>query len=211
MTDVDRQVRRLPLLLTLFRLAAGPVVAGLVLWASASLPAAGPAFGGVLYLAAAVLFTLAAITDWLDGALARRFNAVTATGAALDHIADKVLVACALLALAYAALPLDLVVAAIVIMARDLVVAGLRESLAGQGRMLRVEGHGKAKAAAAMAGVACELAFQAAGLLGGSLLAMQALAIAARALLWAAAVLALFGGVLYARAALWLPDTDLQP
>ena len=49
-----------------------------------------------LYALAFILFLLAASTDWLDGYLARKWNAVTPLGAALDHAADKVLITCVL-------------------------------------------------------------------------------------------------------------------
>ena len=78
------------------------------------------------------------LTDWLDGWLARKFDAVTPLGAALDHVADKVLVACALVALAYAALPLHLVIAAVIILGRDIAIAGLREGISAQGGSLPV-------------------------------------------------------------------------
>ncbi|MGY2437113.1 CDP-alcohol phosphatidyltransferase family protein, partial [Escherichia coli] len=48
------------------------------------------------YLAAAVVFTLAAATDWFDGYLARKLNQSTAFGAFLDPVADKIMVAAAL-------------------------------------------------------------------------------------------------------------------
>jgi CDP-diacylglycerol--glycerol-3-phosphate 3-phosphatidyltransferase len=75
-------------------------------------------------LIAAGIFLLAALTDWLDGALARRRNQVTTLGALLDPIADKLLVAAALVSL----LQIDKVAAwiVVVIIGRELAVTGLR-------------------------------------------------------------------------------------
>src|SRR5262249_53888386 len=79
--------------LTLSRLAAGPVVAALILWAATE-TYADPQRATLIFIAAGLLFGAAALTDWLDGLVARRQNTVTPLGAALDHCADKVLVAC---------------------------------------------------------------------------------------------------------------------
>jgi CDP-diacylglycerol--glycerol-3-phosphate 3-phosphatidyltransferase len=75
-------------------------------------------------LIAAGIFLLAAFTDWLDGELARRRNQVTTLGALLDPIADKLLVAAALVSL----LQIDKVAAwmVMVILARELLITGVR-------------------------------------------------------------------------------------
>jgi len=127
---------KLPMALTLARMAAGPLVAALVLWAGAQV-FVDRSLAAQLYLIAAAVFSLAAASDWLDGHLARKLGVVSELGAALDHAADKVLVTCALVALAYAALPLPLTVAAVIILGRDMAVAGLREGLSASGRALR--------------------------------------------------------------------------
>ena len=191
----------IPTLLTVFRIAMGPVVAALVLWA-ASLLHLDPQIAGLIYALALILFVLAALTDWLDGYLARKWNAVTPLGAALDHAADKVLITCALVALAYAALPMALVAAAVIILGRDVAVAGLREGISAQGKTLPVSQLGKWKAAAEMAGVGAYLAFQTAVLLSAPLSVMIGLDWAARLLVWSAAVLALISGAQYVGALL---------
>jgi len=191
----------IPTLLTVFRIAMGPVVAGLVLWAANDLHK-DPLLSGFIYVLAFILFLLAASTDWLDGYLARKWNAVTPLGAALDHAADKVLITCVLVALAYAALPMMLVAAAVLILGRDVAVAGLREGISAQGKSLPVSQLGKWKAAAEMAGVAAFLAFQAAALLGASANIVIGLDWAARVLVWSAAVLALASGAQYVGALL---------
>ena len=73
---------------------------------------------------AAVIFVAASLTDWLDGAIARRTNQVTRLGTMLDPVADKLLVAAALVSL----VQVDMVPAwmALVIIGRELAVTGLR-------------------------------------------------------------------------------------
>ena len=192
-------MKRLPLILTLFRIAMGPALAALILWAATQMHR-DPMLAGFIYALCLIIFALAAASDWLDGVIARRYDAVTPLGAALDHTADKVLIVCVLLALAYAALPLELVAASVIILGRDVAIAGLREALGAQGKSLPVSTLGKWKAAAEMAGVGAFLAFQAAALLFAPEGAVAGLSWAARILLWAAAALALISGALYVRA-----------
>lgn len=101
-------------------------------------------------LTAALIFTLAAITDWLDGYLARRFNQTTRFGAFLDPVADKLMVTTALVILVW----LDRVgifVAAIII-GRELTISALREWMAiiGESRGVAVSYIGKLKTGAQM-------------------------------------------------------------
>lgn len=193
-------MNRLPTLLTVFRIAMGPVIAGLVLWAATQLYS-DRLLAGFIYALALILFLLAAATDWLDGWLARKLDAVTPLGAALDHSADKVLITCVLVALAYSALPLLLVAAAVLILGRDVAIAGLREGISAQGKSLPVSQLGKWKAAAEMAGVAAFLAFQAAAPFAPASVTVG-LDYAARLLLWTAAFLALISGGQYVAALL---------
>lgn len=194
-------MKQLPTILTLFRIAMGPVIAGLILWAAAE-TYADRLLAGFIYALCLILFLLASATDWLDGWLARKFDAVTPLGAALDHTADKVLIVCVLVALAYAALPLGLVAATVLILGRDVAIAGLREGLSQSGRTLPVNQLGKWKAAAEMSGVAAFLGFQSAAILLGPQSLVDGLEMAARILLWAAAALALISAGIYAAAAL---------
>lgn len=202
-TNADASARKsaIPTLLTVFRIAMGPAIAALVLWAANDLHT-DPLLSGFIYALAFILFLLAASTDWLDGYLARKWNAVTPLGAALDHAADKVLITCVLVALAYAALPMHLVAAAVLILGRDVAVAGLREGLSAQGKSLPVSQLGKWKAAAEMAGVAAFLAYQSAALLSAGASVVIGLDWAATVLLWAAAGLALLSGAQYVSALL---------
>lgn len=183
----------------------GPVIAGLILTAYYWLHV-DPLLAGFIYAFSTLLFALAAATDWLDGYFARKLDAVTPLGAALDHCADKVLIVCVLVALAYAALPFHLVVAAVIILGRDVAVAGLREGLSASGRALPVGELGKWKAAAEMAGVAVFLAYQAGANLQLPVNLILGLAWAANALLWIAAALALVSGGQYVAALLKKPQ-----
>ncbi|MDD3182673.1 MAG: CDP-diacylglycerol--glycerol-3-phosphate 3-phosphatidyltransferase [Alphaproteobacteria bacterium] len=78
------------------------------------------------------LFTIAGVTDWLDGYMARRENQVTRVGQFLDPIADKLLVSAVLLLLVYNRQIDGLsVLPAVIILLREVAVSGLREFLAG--------------------------------------------------------------------------------
>jgi CDP-diacylglycerol--glycerol-3-phosphate 3-phosphatidyltransferase len=187
-----------PTMLTAARIVAAPVVAALVLWAHESAFTLGPARSALIYTIAAALFIAAALTDLIDGWLARKLDAVTPFGAALDHAADKALVASALVALSYALFPLSLVAAALILIIRDIAVAGLREALAASGKAPPVGRIGKVKAFAEMAGVAAALCLPAAAYAAPPVL--DALSGAAHGFLWAAAVLALWSAALYLRA-----------
>ncbi|MFT3727987.1 MAG: CDP-diacylglycerol--glycerol-3-phosphate 3-phosphatidyltransferase [Terricaulis sp.] len=199
--DAGRPPSSLPTLFTVIRMVLGPVVAGLILYAM-TYNYVDHAFAGYIYGLTLIVFLFAAATDWIDGYLARKLNATSALGAALDHCADKVLIACTLIALSYAALPFDLVVATVIILGRDIAVAGLREGLSNSGRQLPVGVIGKWKAAAEMAGVGAFLAYQASAMLIDSATIIVGLVTAARILLWAGAALALISAAQYVGAAM---------
>ena len=118
--DSQRHVLSFPNILTYGRLVAVPLVAGLILWG-----------GDAARWTALALFIGAAITDFFDGYLARRWAQQSALGRMLDPIADKVLVAAVLLVLA-ADRTIDgaHLWAAIIILSREVLVSGLREFLA---------------------------------------------------------------------------------
>ncbi len=82
------------------------------------------------YLVSAGLFTLASVTDWLDGYLARRLGQTTQFGAFLDPVADKLLVAVALVLLVADHASVFLTIPALVIVGREIVVSALREWMA---------------------------------------------------------------------------------
>jgi CDP-diacylglycerol--glycerol-3-phosphate 3-phosphatidyltransferase len=82
------------------------------------------------YLASALVFTIAAITDWLDGYLARKLGQMTPFGAFLDPVADKLIVAVALVLLVEVHASAILAIPALVIVGREIVVSALREWMA---------------------------------------------------------------------------------
>ncbi len=82
-------------------------------------------------LVAAILFAAAALTDWLDGLIARRRRQVTTLGKLLDPVADKLLVSAALISLVQAGRVEAWIV--VVIIGRELAVTGLRGVSASQG------------------------------------------------------------------------------
>lgn len=101
-------------------------------------------------IAATMIFVAAALTDWADGYLARRWNQVSAFGAFLDPVADKLMVAAALLMLVQLERA-DAIVATIII-GREITISALREWMAkvGAARSVAVSMLGKIKTAAQM-------------------------------------------------------------
>jgi cardiolipin synthase len=118
-----------------------------------------PLFVGIFYfekswvsepnqnLVATVIFTAAAITDWLDGWLARRWNQTSAFGAFLDPVADKLMVAAALIILVQLGR-----IDAIIIIGREITISALREWMAtiGQAKSVAVSAIGKVKTVSQM-------------------------------------------------------------
>ena len=107
-------------ILTMSRIAAIPAIVGLLL-----------APGLVLHWIALALFIIACVTDWFDGYVARRLDQVSPLGRFLDPIADKLVVAAVLLILVSIG-HIDgwSILAALVILCREILVSGLREFLA---------------------------------------------------------------------------------
>ncbi len=90
------------------------------------------------YLICAGIFGAAALTDWLDGFLARRWNQMTPFGAFLDPVADKLMVAVALGVLIEAYANWWLTLPALVIIGREIVISALREWMAEIGKSANV-------------------------------------------------------------------------
>jgi CDP-diacylglycerol--glycerol-3-phosphate 3-phosphatidyltransferase len=150
----------LPNILTLARVFAIPLMLLAFYWPWAGYDAE------TMRLVAAWCFIIASITDWFDGWLARKWNQSTPFGAFLDPVADKLIVACALVALVHK-LPLDLrdglfqkndmhetliVLSAAIIICREILVSALREWMAGLGlrSVVAVGWIGKCKTTAQM-------------------------------------------------------------
>lgn len=181
----------LPNLLGLFRIAATPVLVALLL-----LPFAG---AGAI---AVVLFVLAAVSDVLDGRIARARGQVNTFGVFMDLTADKVLVAGVVIASVEVGLLPTWIAATIIV--RELVVAGIRQLAAVEDVVISARALGKAKTLATLVGLALLLlAFDAAT--GGPMAAAgveQALRSGGLWVMAAAAALAVVSGLDYLRGAL---------
>jgi len=134
----------IPILLTWLRVALIPLVVGVFFL---------PDHWMTMYergLAATVIFVVAALTDWFDGYLARRWNETSAFGAFLDPVADKLMVAGALLLLVQ--LDRTNAVIAFIIIGREIAISALREWMAqiGASKSVAVSSLGKVKTAAQM-------------------------------------------------------------
>ena len=98
------------------------------------------------------IFILAGITDWLDGYLARRLNRMSAFGAFLDPVADKLIVVGALVVLMHLQPPRVDALVALIIIGREVAISALREWMAkvGQARSVAVAFIGKLKTVSQM-------------------------------------------------------------
>lgn len=161
-----------------------------------------PVFVLIFYLpvawshaASALIFGLAAVTDWLDGYLARRLGQMSKFGAFLDPVADKLMVVVALVLLVQENPSPWFAVPAAVIVGREIVISALREWMAELGKRQKVAVSivGKIKTIAQM--VALLLLLYRDDLLGLSTHA------AGFVLLYAAALLTLWSMVVYVQAA----------
>jgi cardiolipin synthase len=137
----------IPILLTWLRVALIPLVVGVYYLPTTMLPVADQ------NLAATLVFLIAAITDWFDGFLARRWNQTSAFGAFLDPVADKLMVAGALLVLVQ--LDRANAVLSFVIIGREIAISALREWMAqiGASKSVAVSSLGKIKTTAQMAAI----------------------------------------------------------
>lgn len=122
---------------------------------------------GWSYYASAVIFILAAITDWLDGFLARRLKQATQFGAFLDPVADKLIVVTALIlllqdyAITHPRASILFALAVVIIIGREIVISALREWMAelGSRTSVAVSMVGKLKTTAQMVAIIVLLAF----------------------------------------------------
>ena len=119
-----------PTMLTWLRILLIPVFVGVFY-----LPTESHSLGVIsahwVNLTATAIFAIAAITDWLDGYLARRLNQTSSFGAFLDPVADKLMVAAALIVL----VEFERVgaIVALIIIGREIAISALREWMAGEG------------------------------------------------------------------------------
>ncbi len=181
------QVTSLPNVLTYLRIAAVPAfVASLTLLE-----------GNMARLVAFSLFAAASLTDWLDGYLARAWHQQSALGSMLDPIADKLLVGAALLMLVHdRTIDGASIWAAVIVLCREILVSGLREYLAGLNVKIRVTQLAKWKTTVQMVALAILLI---APVLTQYKVELMRLGIG---FLWVAALLTLWTGYDYLKAAL---------
>ncbi len=174
----------IPNTLTLFRIALIPVFV-LVFY----LP------GQWSNLIAALIFSVAGLTDWLDGYLARKLGQSTVLGAFLDPVADKLLVVCALSLLIEQHSNALFTIPAIIIIGREIVISALREWMAeiGKRASVAVSYVGKIKTTLQITAIIV--------LLGARPLFPPWVETAGYVLLFAAAVLTLWSMFLYLKAA----------
>ena len=177
----------LPILLTWLRIVAIPLFIAVYYLPDAWLTLAER------NLTATLIFMAAGFTDWADGYLARKLNQTSAFGAFLDPVADKLMVAAALIMLVQLDRA-DTVVAAIII-GREITISALREWMAkiGAARNVAVSMLGKIKTAAQMAAI--PLLLYAAPLAGYDTLLIG------EGLIWLAALLTLWSMGYYLRMA----------
>ena len=137
----------LPILLTWLRIVLIPLVVGVFFLPDAWMS------GAEKNATATVVFVVAALTDWLDGWLARRWNQTSSFGAFLDPVADKLMVTAALMILLQLSRINALI--ALVIVGREIAISALREWMAQLGASNSVAVHwlGKIKTIAQMVAI----------------------------------------------------------
>ncbi|WP_163833338.1 CDP-diacylglycerol--glycerol-3-phosphate 3-phosphatidyltransferase [Spartinivicinus ruber] len=152
------------------------------------------------YHVSAIIFAVAAITDWFDGYLARKLNQTTPFGAFLDPVADKLMVAVALVLLVEEHANFWLTLPALIIIGREIVISALREWMAELGKRtsVAVSFIGKLKTTAQMVAIFVLLTAPVGIETTGYFIGFG--------LLYVAAILTLWSMVVYLKAA-W-PDLD---
>jgi CDP-diacylglycerol--glycerol-3-phosphate 3-phosphatidyltransferase len=175
-----------PTLLTWARIAAIPLIVGVFY-----LPWPGPTKN----LIATTLFVLFALTDWLDGWLARKLHQTSSFGAFLDPVADKFLVCACVLVLVH--LERANVFVALIIIGREIAISALREWMAhiGASRSVAVHVVGKAKTLVQMVAIPFLL-------YDGALFGVVDTRIWGTVLIWIAAVLTIWSMAYYLRKAI---------
>lgn len=177
----------IPTIMTWTRIVAIPLIVGVYYF-----PGLKPAAQNDI---ATVMFVLFAITDWLDGYLARKLNQTSAFGAFLDPVADKFLVCAALLILVH--MNRVHVLVALIIIGREIAISSLREWMAqiGAGKSVAVHMVGKLKTTVQMVAIPFLL-------FDGQLLGLIDTRAWGTVLVWVAAVLTVWSMVYYMQKAL---------
>ncbi len=144
------------------------------------------------------IFIAAAVTDWLDGYLARRWNQITSFGAFLDPVADKLMVAAALIVLTEKGIVDPF--ASLIIIGREITISALREWMAqiGQSKSVAVNILGKVKTVSQLVAIPFLL-------FNGVLFGLFHTVPVGRLLIWVAALITLWSMVVYLKGALAVP------
>jgi CDP-diacylglycerol--glycerol-3-phosphate 3-phosphatidyltransferase len=150
------------------------------------------------------IFIGAAVTDWLDGWLARRWNQTTSFGAFLDPVADKLMVAAALIVLTEKGFVDPF--ASLIIIGREITISALREWMAqvGQGKSVAVNLLGKIKTVGQLVAIPFLL-------YNGVLFGLFHTNWVGRILIWLAAFITLWSMVVYLKAAMVTPPPGAPP
>jgi CDP-diacylglycerol--glycerol-3-phosphate 3-phosphatidyltransferase len=184
------RILNIPNILTLARIALIPVFLLVAYWPPAMGFDADPT-DMARHIILTTIFVVAAVTDWFDGYLARTLNQTSAFGRFLDPVADKLMVAAALIVLVQWQPSMSMAFAAIVIISREITVSALREWMAELGARtnVAVSTVGKYKTAFQMIAITVFL------------LNWPPLEMLAYALLYTAVVLTLWSMFIYLKAA----------
>ena len=182
-----RMFLTIPTLLTCTRIVAIPLIVGVYEVTSLDLATRN--------LIATVMFVAFALTDWLDGYLARKLNQASSFGAFLDPVADKFLVCAALLVLVH--MNRCDVFVALIIIGREIAISALREWMAqiGAGKSVAVHMIGKVKTVVQMVAIPFLLFW-------GDLFGVINTRVVGYWMLWAAAILTVWSMVYYLQKAL---------
>ncbi|MCA2999861.1 MAG: CDP-diacylglycerol--glycerol-3-phosphate 3-phosphatidyltransferase [Rhodocyclaceae bacterium] len=183
----------IPIILTWLRIAAIPLFVAVLYF-----PAWGLLSAQQANIAATAIFVAAAVTDWFDGYLARKLNQTSAFGAFLDPVADKLMVAAALIVLVE--LGRTEAAVALIIVGREITISALREWMAqlGQSKSVAVSMIGKIKTVAQLVAIPFLL-------YNDMLFGVIDCRVAGTIFIWVAAGLTLWSMVYYLKAAFQQP------
>lgn len=150
------------------------------------------------YLWALIVFSVASITDAIDGHLARKHNLITDFGKFLDPLADKILVISALIC--FVEMEACSAIVVIIIIAREFLVSALRLVAVGEGKVIAASNWGKMKTVSQMIAIIYELVFWSLCSIFGAMMPEVIFTwghIAGEIMLWIATVLTVISGVDY--------------
>jgi len=147
--------------------------------------------GFVAHLISTILFAIACLTDYFDGYFARQWKQVSAFGRFLDPVADKILISSILLMLSgFGFISGINLIAAVIILGREILVSGLREFMAEMKLIIHVTKYAKWKTTMQMISIACLLS-------SAMFPKFIELKQAGIVFLWLAAIMTLFTGARY--------------